>query len=336
MTFISTNSTSKPHPVRAISLLSGGLDSQLAVRLLQRQGIEVHAIIFDSDFFNTAPAVRAAHSLNAPVIAADFKGTILSLLHKPRHGFGDQMNPCIDCHAAMLRHAGEIMERENFHFISTGEVLNQRPMSQNRKALDLIAGECGYSGYVLRPLSAKLLPPTIPELRGWVDREKLLNLQGRGRKPQMALADKLGISDYPQPAGGCLLTDPRYAARLKELQQHEGLDQANLIKLLRIGRHFRIGGTKLIVGRNRAENEIIEHSPRAGDLLLKNEAVPGSSALLVQATDEAKLMMAAAICARYADNIAGRTAEITVLQDGERFVLSVVPAADAQITPLLV
>ncbi len=331
MTSQTQNSAGKPLPVRAISLLSGGLDSQLAVRLLQRQGIEVHAIVFKSEFFNTAPALRAAQTLGTPVITVDFTRTILSLILNPRHGFGEHMNPCIDCHTAMIREAGKVMERDHFDFISTGEVLRQRPMSQNKTALDLVARESGYPDHLLRPLSAKLLPPTIPETRGWVDRKQLLAIEGRGRKPQIELARQMGISDYPQPAGGCLLTDPRYSERVKELQKHEGLADIHLVKLLRIGRHFRIGGAKLIVGRNRMENEIIEQAAQPDSILLKSESVPGPSALLSGTEDTGTLAMAASICARYADCHAGEAADIAISQGGEQTNMRIIPATEDNI-----
>ncbi len=336
MTSAKQDSVHKPSPVHAISLLSGGLDSQLAVRLLQLQGIEVHAIVFESVFFNTAPALRAAQALGTPVIAVDFTDTIRSLLQNPRHGFGGHMNPCIDCHIAMIRKAGQVMERDHFDFISTGEVLRQRPMSQNMSALELIAVESGYPGLILRPLTAKLLPPTVPETHGQVDRNQLLALEGRGRKPQIELATRMGISDYPQPAGGCLLTDPRYSERLKELQRHEGLAGINLVKLLRVGRHFRIGGVKLIVGRDCGENEIIEQAIQPGNILLKSESVPGPSALLAGNPDAETLRTAAGICARYADCPAGEAADIVVAQGGEKSSMGIIPATDDSIRQFIV
>lgn len=303
----------------------------LAVRLLQRQGIDVHAVTFKSVFFDSVGAEKAGISLKIPVRIEDFTETILSIIDKPKHGYGAGMNPCIDCHTAMLRRAAQIMTSEGFHFLSTGEVLGQRPFSQNRHALDLVESESGCSGYVIRPLSAKLLPPSTPELRGWINREQLLDLQGRGRKPQLKLAAHFGISDYPQPAGGCLLTDPGYSVRLKDLRSHEGLEDINQIRLLRAGRHFRIGGIKLIVGRNEGENEVLETSRGDKDILLKCEKFPGPSAVIGHRASERELELAASICARYGDCPRDRQAEITAFGEAEKKVLKAVPADDSMV-----
>jgi len=292
-------------PIRALSLLSGGLDSQLAARLLLKQGIEVHGLTFASIFFGAKAAEQAARQLNVPLLIEDFTPTILSLIAHPKHGFGAGLNPCIDCHIAMVRRAGELMRERGFQFVSTGEVLNQRPMSQHRKALQQVAVESGVGDYLLRPLSAQLLPETEPEKRSWVDRARLLAFEGRSRKPQMALARELGITDYPQPAGGCLLTDPAYGKRLKDLKTHEGLDIIPILRL-RLGRHFRVGAVRVIVGRNQAENEQLEKERNAGEYLLKARDIPGPSAILPPSATEDELQQAAALCARYSDFLPGQ------------------------------
>ena len=320
--------------VRALSLFSGGLDSMLAVRLLQRQGIEVHAVVFRSIFFGSSNAERAAVALKIPLRIEDFTDVILSIIESPMHGFGSGLNPCIDCHIGMLRQTGRIMEREGFQFIITGEVLNQRPMSQNRRALDLIASESGCGQHVLRPLSAKLLPASLPELRGWVRREELLDLQGRSRRRHAELAAQFGISGYPQPAGGCILTDPSYSARLKDLKAHEGLKEIKRIKLLRAGRHFRIRGIKLIVGRDRNDNELLERSAAAGDILLRCEKFPGPSAIIAGKASEDEIRTAAAICAAYAHRPAGEPAEIMVSAPNAAMPIRVTPADEALLESL--
>ena len=199
--------TELPERICVLSLLSGGLDSRLAVCVLRDQGINVHGVAFDSPFFTLQHAKDAATQLDIHLHVIDFSTEIISLLEKSKHGFGRCMNPCIDCHSIMVRRAGQLMEELGFHFLSTGEVLNERPMSQNMKSLGIVGRESGYGSVLVRPLSAQLLPESDPEKAGWVDRSKLLSLSGRGRKPQMHLAEKYGLRDYPSPAGGCRLTE---------------------------------------------------------------------------------------------------------------------------------
>ena len=319
------NDLAHSQTIRAFCLLSGGLDSQLAARLLLAQGIEVHGLTFTSVFFGAKAAERAAGQLDIPLLIEDFTPTILALLDHPRHGFGAGLNPCIDCHIAMVRRSGELMQERGFQFVGTGEVLNQRPMSQHARALQQVASESGVGDYLLRPLSAKLLPETEPEKRGWVDRARLLAFEGRNRKPQMALARELGITGYPQPAGGCLLTDPAYGKRLKDLKTHEGLDIIPILRL-RLGRHFRMGAMRVIVGRNQAENEQLEKERIAGEYLLKARDDPGPSALLPSSATEDELQQAAALCARYSDFLPGQPVLMEVQGPRGLYTLSVIPA----------
>ncbi|MGB9798098.1 MAG: tRNA 4-thiouridine(8) synthase ThiI, partial [bacterium] len=266
--------------MKAIVLLSGGLDSTLAIKLLLEQGIDVIAVHFTSPFFRSSWAVKTAREWGIPLLEIDITDDILKLLKAPPHGFGSQMNPCIDCHALMLRKAKEIMEEVGASFVATGEVLGERPMSQNREALRIVEKESGLEGLLLRPLSAKLLPPTIPEKEGWVDREKLLDIKGRSRKRQLELAEKWGIKDYPSPAGGCLLTDPQFSKRLKDLLDNKELTKENVV-LLKLGRHFRLRkGVKLVVGRNKEENERIREFSREGGILLRAYSHKGPDGLL--------------------------------------------------------
>ncbi len=287
--------------VKALVLMSGGLDSRLAACVLRAQGIAVTGVSFTSPFFEATKAREAAAVLGLPLLVEDFTDDILGLVEHPPHGFGSGMNPCIDCHAAMLRRAGLLMEREGYRFIATGEVLNQRPMSQTRHNLEVVAVESGYKDSIVRPLSARLLPETEPERRGWVDRSRLLALEGRSRKPQFALAAQYGLKDWPAAAGGCRLTEPNFAGRLRELKRNEGLRDLEAIRRLRMGRHFRIApAVRLVVGRDEADDEALERAARPGvDIVLGPVDVPGPTALLPAATSEADLLCAAGICARY-------------------------------------
>ena len=286
--------------VRALVLMSGGLDSRLAACVLREQGIAVTGVCFVSPFFEATKAQQGAATLGLPLIVEDFTDDIVTLIEHPKHGFGAHMNPCIDCHTAMLRRAGQIMERDGYRFVATGEVLNQRPMSQTRRNLDAVAAESGYKDLIVRPLSAQLLPETEPERRGWVDRSRLLALEGRSRKPQFALAARYGLKDWPAAAGGCRLTEPNFAGRLRELKRHEGLRDIEAIRRLRLGRHFRLGsGLRLIVGRDAADDEALERAVRQDDMVFGPVDVPGPTALLSAKASELDIACAAGICARY-------------------------------------
>lgn len=316
-----------PESIGALVLLSGGLDSQLAVCLLKDQGIRVHGITFESPFFCAERARRAAEKLGVPLLVEDFSSDIISILHKPPHGFGSNMNPCIDCHAAMLRRAGGLMAALNCSFICTGEVLNERPMSQNYRSLQIVEKCSGFEGFIVRPLSARQLPETEPERRGWIRREKLLDINGRRREIQLGLAIRYGLREFPSPAGGCLLTDPGYSARLRDLMGHEGLADPGTIALLRLGRHFRLGpAIKVVVGRNQEENAKIEKAAGPNDLVLRADGIPGPSCLLPAAADERQTEQAAAICARYSDLLPGTPARILVSSPAGGRLLEVRPA----------
>ena len=224
--------------VRALAMVSGGLDSILAAKLIKDQGIEVIGICFKSYFFNEENAKRMTKQIGIKLEVIDFTNEHFEMVKNPKHGRGKNMNPCIDCHAMMMRYSGELLKKFNADFIITGEVLNQRPMSQNRSALDIVKKESGFSEKILRPLCAKNLKETQMEIDGLVDREKLLDISGRNRKIQMELAEKWGIKDYPSPAGGCKLTEPNYSIRLREiLNRKENVTEKD-IELLRYGRHF--------------------------------------------------------------------------------------------------
>lgn len=288
---------------RGLSLLSGGLDSILAVALLRKQGIHVDPVVYASPFFDTRPAKKAAAQLDIPLRTVDFTADIVELIEKPPHGFGGGMNPCIDCHARMIKRAGQLMQELGYDFVATGEVLNQRPMSQTKKSLALVEKDSGLQGRLLRPLSALLLEPTHPELEGKVDRPQLLNLSGRSRKPQIALAAELGIKEYPSPAGGCLLTEKGFCRKLADLQDHEGLADTKHINLLKIGRHLRLpGGTKCIAGRNRMDNQTLKNAVCSCDAVLWSVNVPGATIYVPGGiTNPADLPLLCGISAGYSD-----------------------------------
>ena len=204
--------------IKAVVLFSGGLDSILALKLIQEQGIEVKGVNFKTPFFGLGEAFVIAKDLDIDLEIIDITEELLKILKNPKYGFGKNMNPCIDCHALMFKKAGEYMNKIGASFILSGEVLGERPMSQNRNSLSIIERESGLEGKILRPLSALLLTETIPEKGGLVDRNKLLDISGRSRKRQMKMADEMGIKDYPSPAGGCKLTEPSFSKRLRTLE----------------------------------------------------------------------------------------------------------------------
>jgi tRNA-uridine 2-sulfurtransferase len=294
--------------MKAISVFSGGLDSILAAEVIRRQGIDVQAVFFETPFFTSARARMTAEAARLPFKIIDITERHLGVVKNPPHGYGGNMNPCIDCHALMFRIAGEIMEGEGAHFIITGEVLGQRPMSQNRGALTVIDKESGIEGFIVRPLSAKHLPVTIPEEKGWIKRDEMMGFSGRSRKPQMELAARFGISGYPSPAGGCLLTEEVFSRRLKDLMSFSPDFGVRDIELLKTGRHFRLGpDTKLIIGRNEDENEVIGLLAREGDLLLTTPSIPGPNAILIGEITNNAEELAASMAVSYSDARDGET-----------------------------
>jgi len=302
--------------IRALGLFSGGLDSMLAAAVLRAQGIDVTLVTFVTPFFGATRARESAAHLGLPLREVDLTDKYLPLIYAPPHGFGRGHNPCIDCHTLMLREAGALLAA-GFDFLFTGEVLGQRPMSQNRGSLNLIARESGFADLLLRPLCARSLKTTAPEIRGWVDRERLLNLSGRGRKRQMALAQEYGITRYPAPAGGCLLTDPGYAARLKELLRHVQEASRQDLELLKYGRHFRLpGGAKVVVGRTERENVAIRALRSPGDFLLQVEHYPGPLVLGRGVAAGEDLEMAAGLAAAYSDAPKGTAVTVTAEPGG--------------------
>ena len=320
-------SDTKNKAVRALGLCSGGLDSMLAALVLRQQGIDVAWISFETPFFSADKARAASRHTGIPLTVQRITDVYVPMLRQPACGYGKNMNPCMDCHALMFRLAGERLQTEGFDFLFSGEVLGQRPMSQNKTSLRYVEKHSGYGGYILRPLSARLLPETIPEAQGLVDRERLLDISGRSRKRQMALAETFGIRDYPAPAGGCLLTDVNYSRRLKDLFDHQSAVREAELELLKVGRHFRFDdGTKIVVGRTKAENqELTRYFEPAWDIMLKLKSYPGPTVLVPRHADRTAVERAGAICAGYSKAPLDRDAEILVLRGDRKETIPVRP-----------
>ena len=285
---------------RALAMLSGGLDSILAAKLIKDQGIEVIGITYKSYFFDEENARRMVRQIDIPLEVVDFSEEHFELVKNPKHGYGKNMNPCIDCHAMMMRYSGELLKKFEADFIITGEVINQRPMSQNAGALNTVKKESGFSDKILRPLCAKLLPPTEMEESGMVDREKLMNINGRSRKVQIELAEKWNIKDYPSPAGGCKLTEPGYSKRLRDLLDNNDEVTPRDMELLRYGRRFRISrNTVIISARTKDEGDLIKPILNSNDTGFIVDKYTGSMVGLVGEATEEGIKLAAAIAARY-------------------------------------
>ena len=307
---------SEVHSIKAVALLSGGLDSVLATRVMLEQGIAVTALHIRTSLSyvdrarmlgvmsldEPLPVESAAARLGVELEVIDALEDYLPMVLEPRYGYGSGVNPCIDCRIFLLRRAKQWMEEHGYHFVFTGEVMGQRPKSQKRPTLRTVERESGLQGYLLRPLSAKLLDPTIPEEKGWVDRGKLFGISGRGRKDQIALAKQFDIVEYAQPSGGCCyLIDKTYARRLRDVMAHGETASMDLplAQLLAVGRHFRLpDGMKVIVGRDERENDFIERQSINGVWLRAAEYV-GPTGLVVGAPSPESLSLAAQIVAGY-------------------------------------
>jgi tRNA U34 2-thiouridine synthase MnmA/TrmU len=292
--------------VKAISLLSGGLDSILATELIRRQGIEVITFNIKTPFGipkkdGSSEAAQAANQLKVPLKVLCVEQDYLRMLRNPKHGYGKNLNPCVDCKIFILKKAKKYAKEIGADFIFTGEVLGERPMSQHGPALKIIAEESGLKGKLLRPLSAKLLAETIAEKKGLVDRTKLLSIQGRSRKPQFALAKEYGITVYPSPAGGCLLTCEEYCKKLRDLFENKKHISMADVALLRVGRHFRIGKNKIIVGRNEIENKFLIANKIGSDFYFEPSEVVGPTTLLQGPKTKAAIETAAKFTASYSD-----------------------------------
>ena len=292
--------------IKAISLFSGGLDSILATKLILDQKIEVEAVTFTSQF---SPAEKcngkvadAAEQLGVPLKVFRLEKDYLRLIRHPKHGYGKNMNPCVDCRIFMLKKAKKYAQEIGAAFIFTGEVLDERPMSQRLQTLRLVEEQSGLKGKLLRPLSAKLLPKTLAEKKGLVYRERLLGIRGRSRKPQIKLAKDNDIKFYPTPAGGCLLTCEEYANKLRDLFKYKKRVSMSDVALLSVGRHFRFGENKIIVGRNEEENHVLTLNKASYDYYFEVPDIPGPTTLLQGAKTGKAVKAAAALTAYYSDS----------------------------------
>jgi tRNA U34 2-thiouridine synthase MnmA/TrmU len=324
---------------KAVALLSGGLDSSLAVRMMLEQGVDVEAVAVKTPFCDFDCGKGCGHrvkevadELGIKLKTVYFGDDYLRMLKNPKHGYGSGMNPCIDCREMMYKAAKDHMEKIGADFVVTGEVLFQRPMSQNNRALQIIESESGLDGKVLRPLSAKHMPATDAEKQGLVDRDSLGDIKGRSRKGQLALAKHFEIAEPPNAAGGCLLTDPAFSLRIRDLMDHsDGLPSLNDVELLKVGRHFRLDGqTKLVVGRNHDENELVKSLAIDGDAVMEaSDSVGPTCILRSKLINDELLSSAAAIVLRYSDAPRNEMSLVTVTFAGLENKISAVPAASS-------
>lgn len=323
--------------MKAIGLISGGLDSALAARIMMDMGIEVIGVHFSTPFSSAkveASAKRISELLGFQLRIIKLGREYLEVVANPRYGYGAAMNPCIDCKILMLKRAKELMEESGAGFVFTGEVLGERPMSQTLWALKVIERESGLEGLLLRPLSAKLLSETLAERMGWVNRDGLLAIRGRSRRDQIRMAEEFGITGYLTPAGGCLLTDRGFSAKLLDLLEHGGELSERELEKLKVGRHFRYGGSKIIVGRNEGENEALRRLKGPGEILLEVVGWSGPTTLLSGDISEEAIRIAASLTARYSDC---KLDEVPVAYwDGERGEISVGRAGESLIDELRV
>jgi len=336
---------------KAVALISGGLDSLLAAKVMQEQGVHVEGINFFTGFCveGHTHAIRkkdrarpkrnnalwVAEQLGIKLHIIDVSQPYKDVVINPKHGYGANLNPCLDCKGFMVKNALDWAEANGFDFIITGEVVGQRPMSQRRDTMPVVQRESGAGDRLVRPLCAKLLPPTLPEREGWIDRERLYDFSGRSRKPQMELAARFGFEDYAQPAGGCcFLTDQAYSVKLADLWQARGERDYEIddIMLLKVGRHLRPRPNfKLIIGREEGENNFLE-GYRRQFAHLRTLSHVGPLVLVDGRADEADLTLAARLTARYSK---GRDAERVSVEvntlDGERRTLEVAPLPSEEI-----
>jgi tRNA-specific 2-thiouridylase len=311
----------------AVCLLSGGLDGALAAKLMLEQGIDVHGVHFILPFGRRggpdadSPVRRVADSLGIDCEVVRLGEEYVEIVRHPKHGYGANVNPCIDCRIHMLTKAGDLMRARGLDFVVTGEVVGQRPMSQRLDTMRRIEKESGLEGLVVRPLSAQILAPTKPETAGLLDRDSLLGIRGRSRRELLRLAQEKGVRGFSSPAGGCLLTDPGYARRVRDLLQYDMFTLRD-IDLLSLGRHFRLpNGAKLVVGRHKQDNDTLSELADERDSLLTTPDIPGPTAVLRGTGAAEDEDMAARIVARYSDAPAGEKVRIRVdTSSAARFV----------------
>ncbi len=316
---------------RAIALFSGGLDSTLAMWLIKRQGVEVIALNIDIGFGSTKSKrdhmQNMCDQVGVELRTLDIRDQYLKeILFDPKYGYGKNFNPCIDCHGNMFRIAKELMTPWEADFLISGEVVGQRPMSQRRDALDLVTGLSETDDLLLRPLSAKVLPPTLPEREGWIDREQLLGISGRNREVQLRLAEEIGLKDFEKPGGGCLLTDENFSKKLKEFIRYDRLEVED-IALLKCGRHLRLpDGAKLVIGRHKEDNAMIEAAITPKYLKIRLENAIGPTAAISADASESDKALAAKLTATYGKKIPDPTYRVRIGDD----LYETVPFADKE------
>jgi tRNA-specific 2-thiouridylase len=314
---------------KALVLYSGGLDSILTVKVLESCGTPVEAVHFINPFHqNHDPAKieAAAKQMGITLHLHSLTEAYLQLIANPPHGYGKRKNPCIDCRIYQLKLAKQLMPEYNAAFLATGEVLDQRPNSQRRDALDIVERDAGVRDLLVRPLSARHLRPTRPELEGWVDREQLLGLKGRGRTQQIELAGRFGIADYPTPAGGCLLTNEEYSKKITDLLAHQIPLSLRTVSLLRLGRHLRLSdAVKIIVGKDVSENAQLVRLATPDDYLLEVREAAGPITLVCGPADLKTLELAAAITAGYAKVPPGLPVPVTAIHAGQTTIQLALP-----------
>jgi tRNA(Ile)-lysidine synthase TilS/MesJ len=316
---------------KAVALFSGGLDSMLAIRILQEQEFEVEALNIRTTFdCCKVPAAQAATDLGVRVTVLSVGDDYLDVLRNPRHGYGKGFNPCVDCRGYMGRMAKQLMEEIGACVVVTGELLGQRPNSQKRPQLDVVAREAGLQGRLLRPLSAKLLPPTIPEMEGLIDREKLYDFSGRSRRPLIQLARQLGIDEIPTPSTGCALTEKTFVPRVRDLLDRQPDARRWDFELLNTGRHIRHKEqTKIVIGRDEVENATLQaffrRQDSTGATLVEPENFVGPVALLVGEVDEDSIAMAGALLIRYTRQCDPENARVRVIRGAESRVFRAHP-----------
>ena len=331
---------------KALALLSGGLDSTLAVRLMLDMGVDVEALNFTSPFCTCtgknsgckSEAVRVAEEFNIPIKVMNKGLDYLEVIRNPRHGYGKGLNPCIDCRIYLLRRAKEYMIESGADFVITGEVLGQRPMSQRRDAMRVIERESGLEDLLVRPLSAQFFAPTLPEREGWIDRAKLLAIRGRSRKEQIELADEMDVRNYPCPAGGCLLTELSFVPKVQDVLDHSDELKLRDCRLLKIGRHFRIGEhTKVIIGRNEADNAMLENVFQPGDTAITWMDGNTPAGIIIGDQGPAGTGLAARILLRYTRAEPAVPCRIKVRCNGSEDIISVAnDMNEASVTPYLI
>ena len=325
--------------VKALGLLSGGLDSTLAVKLMLEQGVEVETLNFVTPFCfcgtKKCDATSVASRFQVKLKRIFLGDEYLKMLRKPKHGYGKNVNPCIDCRILMLKKTKRYAKKIGADFIFTGEVLDERPMSQHRRALEIIEREAGLEGKILRPLSAKYLPETGAEKKGLIERERLLDIRGRSRKRQIELAKGFGLSDYPCPAGGCLLTDREFAAKMRDLFKHKRAVRLKDTSLLKVGRHFRFGSNKIIVGRNEIENKLLLSLKAPDDYYFEVPDCGSPTTILQGRKSSEAIRIAASLTARYSD-AKGENVQVAYGTGRSKKTLTVTPLLNEYVDKLRV